>query len=79
MRMTVHTPTPKAKKAVNLSVDAGLLQQARANGLNLSALFERALAEHAAKLWLAENREAIEAYNASVRANGVWSDGWRRW
>lgn len=79
MRMPIRTSPSRAKKAVNLSVDAELLREARANGLNLSSLLERALAGEAARRWLAENREAIEAYNAEVREHGVWSDGLRRW
>jgi antitoxin CcdA len=75
MRMASRT----RKKAVNLSVDASLLEAARAQGINLSAVLEQVLAQEAAQRWLTENREAIEAYNEEVRANGVWSDGWRRW
>jgi antitoxin CcdA len=75
MRMASRT----RKKAVNLSVDASLLEAARAQGINLSAVLEQALAQEAAQRWLTENREAIEAYNEEVRTNGVWSDGWRRW
>lgn len=71
--------TKRVKQAVNLTVDAALLEQARGQGINLSAALERALTEEAARRWLAENRDAIEAYNAEVAANGVWSDGWRRW
>ncbi len=67
------------KRAVNLSIDASLLETARSQGINLSAVLEKALAKEAAQRWLDENRTAIEAYNEDVRANGVWSDGWRRW
>lgn len=68
-----------SKKALNLSVDAELLEAARREGLNLSAVMERALAAETARRWLETNRDAIEAYNAEVRAKGVWSDEWRRW
>ena len=68
-----------SKKALNLSVDAELLEAARREGLNLSAVMERALAAETARHWLETNRDAIEAYNADVRAKGVWSDEWRRW
>lgn len=77
--MTAHMPPGRSKKAVNLSVDAGLLDEAKSNGLNLSALLDKALAEKAARRWLAENRGCIEAFNEEIRAHGVWSDGWRRW
>ena len=79
MRMNIRTVRKGKKKAVNVSLDAELLASAREQGMNLSAILERALAEERTRLWLEENREAIEAYNEDVRANGVWSDGWRRW
>lgn len=67
------------KRATNVSVNQGLLEAARALEINLSATLERALgAEVRARkreLWLAENRDAIEAYNEHVREHGVWSDG----
>jgi antitoxin CcdA len=70
-----------AKRAANLSVNAELLEQAKALDINLSATLEKALeAEVRARKreqWLAENREAIEAYNEHVREHGVWSDGLR--
>ena len=71
--------TGSKKRALNLSIDASLLETARSQGINLSAVLEQALAKESAQRWLDENRTAIEAYNEEVRANGVWSDGWRRW
>jgi antitoxin CcdA len=68
-----------SKKAVNLSIDAELLETARREKVNLSALLERSLRAETARLWLEENRDAIGAYNEEVEANGVWSDGVRRW
>lgn len=79
MRMNVNTKANKRKKAVNLSIDEDLLAAARAQGLNLSAILERALSKEQARLWLAENSAAIEAYNEDIRQNGVWSDGMRDW
>lgn len=70
-----------AKRAANLSINAGLLDEAKALEINLSATFERALEEEVRarqrQLWLAENREAIAAYNEFVARNGVFSDGLR--
>jgi antitoxin CcdA len=77
--MTSRRQVRRTKRAVNLSVDATLLDAARRSGLNLSAVMERALAEETARRWLESNRQAIEAFNADVRGHGVWSDGWRRW
>lgn len=81
MRMT-GAASPVRKTATNLSLRADLVQRARDLKLNLSAVLEVALeravqdAERAA--WLAENADAIEAYNARVEKRGVFSDAWRR-
>lgn len=69
------------KKPVNLTIDAGLAAEAKAAGLNLSAMLEAALIgslqERRLALWRDENRDAIAAYNAFVEANGLISDDWR--
>lgn len=69
------------KRATNLSVNADLLEQARAADVNLSAALERALVESLRSLqcerWLAENRAAMDAYNQHVEAHGVYGDGVR--
>jgi len=73
--------TVYAKRAANLTVNANLLDQARALDINLSATLERALeAEVRARKrerWLVENREAIEGYNAWVTDHGVFSPMFR--
>lgn len=69
------------KRAANVSVNQGLLEDAKALDINLSATLERALeAEVRARKrerWLEENREAIDAYNERIERDGVWSDGLR--
>ncbi|MBL0040528.1 MAG: type II toxin-antitoxin system CcdA family antitoxin [Xanthomonadales bacterium] len=69
------------KKPTNLSLQADLLAEAKALDLNLSAELNKALAEivkrKRAERWLAENREAIEAYNRHIERDGLWSDGLR--
>jgi antitoxin CcdA len=69
---------PANKKAVNVSVDAALLQEARAQAINLSATLERALEDalrqHRRDLWLAENRDGIAAYNEMVDSHGAFAD-----
>ncbi|HVK85868.1 MAG TPA: type II toxin-antitoxin system CcdA family antitoxin [Kofleriaceae bacterium] len=76
------TPRTKRKQAINLSLRPELVERARALGLNLSqvvdAALERALREHERAAWLAENKEAIEAYNEHVAKHGLFSDRWRR-
>ncbi len=70
------------KKATNVSINEGLLRDARALDINLSATLEKALVEEVrvAKWaqWKIDNREAIEAYNEHVREHGVFSDGLRK-
>jgi antitoxin CcdA len=67
-----------SKKAVNLSVDAALLREARERDINLSATLERALAEvlraERRATWLTENRKGIAAYNDQVVAQGAFAD-----
>ena len=69
------TPIRK-KKAVNLSVDADLVAEAKAAGTNLSALLEKALREELRERrrdeWLERNRAAIDASNAELERNGPW-------
>jgi antitoxin CcdA len=73
---------PRRKRAVNLSVDAGLLAAARAEGINLSEALEATLAERVrtqrAEAWLRENREAIAEYNERIERDGVFGDKLRR-
>ncbi len=70
------------KKPANLSINAELLQQARELNINLSQTLEQHLAEIVRQArreqWLAENREALDAYNRRVEVRGVYSDGLRR-
>nr|WP_232116589.1 type II toxin-antitoxin system CcdA family antitoxin [Luteimonas sp. XNQY3] len=66
------------KRATNVSVNQGLLEEARALEINLSATLEKALeAEVRARKrqrWLEENRGAIEAYNRRIERDGMLSD-----
>lgn len=70
------------KVATNLSVRADIVKEARALGLNLSEVFETAVRDAVRRkrqeAWLAENRDAIESYNAAVARDGMFSDGWRK-
>jgi len=66
------------KRAVNLFVDAELLDEARRMRINISDTLERRLrtlvrAEQE-KRWLKDNREAIAAYNRRVADHGLLSD-----
>ena len=69
-------------RAANVSIRGDLLEAARSAKLNLSATLEQALIRELKLIrrrqWRLENREAITAYNDYVDANGVFSDGIRR-
>ena len=71
------------KRAVNLSVDAHLLDAAKAAGTNLSLLMERALREELQQsswaAWRDQNKAAIEASNRELAENGLWADDYRVW
>lgn len=81
--MRMASAPPRSRKApTNLSIRADLVTRAKKLGLNLSELLEtaleQALRDHERQAWLAENEEAISAYNARVGERGVFSDDWRR-
>jgi len=63
------------RKSTNLSLDAALVDNARALGVNLSRAAEEGIS-HALKVererrWKEENRAAIDAANAFVEARGL--------
>ncbi len=66
------------KRALNVSVNADLAAKAKALGVNLSEALESRLTELVAaaerQKWLAENAEAIEAYNERVAEGAILSD-----
>ena len=69
---------PTKKRAVNLFVDAELLDEARRLRINISETLEFRLrtivrAEQERR-WLDANKVAIEAYNLRVARDGLLSD-----
>ncbi len=64
-----------ARKPTNVSLDRGLVEEARALGINLSQACEKGIADQLARVraerWRAENRQAIAAYNDYVEAHGL--------
>jgi len=66
------------KRATNVSVNQGLLEEAKALEINLSATLEKALeAEVRARKraqWREDNREAMAAYNARIARDGLAGD-----
>jgi antitoxin CcdA len=77
MRMDDYDPRAP-KKAANLSVNGDLLARAREYNINLSSTLEGALAaalrQKKRERWLAENKDAIGAYNEHVEKHGSFGD-----
>lgn len=69
------------KKSCNLSINAELLSQAKALGINLSqtleAQLEKLVREARAKQWAEENKDAIESQNRWIEKHGLLSDHYR--
>ena len=63
------------KKATNLSINSDLLRQAKELNINLSQTLEQSLSEVVReakqKRWLAENKDAIAAYNEGIERDGL--------
>ncbi|UZK65536.1 type II toxin-antitoxin system CcdA family antitoxin [Sphingomonas sp. M1-B02] len=71
-----HDPLSSGKrKAVNISLDTGIVAFAREAGLNLSQVCEAAIREATRKemtrRWQEENRERIDAWNAWIDEHGL--------
>lgn len=70
-----------SKVRVSLTIDEALIAEAKAVGLNLSAVAEEAIrfrtrAEEM-RLWAERNREALAAWDKRIEEDGLWSDGLR--
>lgn len=71
------------RKAVNLSLDTGIVAAAREAGINLSQISEAALraatkAEQDRR-WKEDNREAMEGWNRWLETNGLPFASLRVW
>lgn len=77
------TPAKPERRAVNLSVNGKLIDEARRLKLNLSRVLEEALEaklrEQRALQWQEENREAIAFHNERIARDGLWHRGRTRW
>jgi antitoxin CcdA len=74
--MNIQSRAPR--KATNLSLDADLLEQARALGINISRACERGLAEALAERWREDNAEALTSSNDYVERHGLPLADFRR-
>lgn len=63
------------KRPTNVTLDAALVEDARALGVNVSQACESGLRQQLKvareRQWRDENRDAIAAYNADIEAHGV--------
>ena len=77
------TVKPGAKRAVNVSIDAGVLDMAKSMNINLSQTLEDALRKRTKderdRRFQDEHREAIEAHNRFIEKHGIWSKKYRSW
>jgi antitoxin CcdA len=71
------------KRAANVSIDAEILAEAKALGINLSHTLEEGLRkrvrEEKCRRFSDEHREAIEAHNKFIDEHGIWSEKLRTW
>ena len=63
------------RRATSMTLDAALLDEARALGVNLSRAAEEGIAARTkaarAEAWQRENAEAIQNYNEYIEKNGL--------
>jgi len=83
MARPAFTFSPDApRKAVNVAINAEILEAAKGLGINLSQTLEARIVEilraRAREEWIKDNETAIAAYNRRVARKGVFSDGVRR-
>ncbi|MGP9434487.1 type II toxin-antitoxin system CcdA family antitoxin [Ewingella sp. AOP8-B2-18] len=75
--MPVNSST--AKRRTNVTLNAELLEQAKALGINLSATFDKALKEavreQQRKQFMEDNQQAIDSCNAFTEEAGLFSQG----
>ena len=68
-------PASSLRRATNVTLPEFLLREARDMGINLSQACERglvaAVTEQRRQRWLAENQEAITAWNDHVAEHGL--------
>ena len=69
------------KRAINLSLNAKVLDMAREMGLNISQTVDALLTEEVLRQywqrWQKDNAEAIAHYNARIEREGLFSDRYR--
>ena len=78
---TTAQPRHPAKRAVNLSLSADVLDAAKLLKINLSQVCDSHLRDvvrrEQARRWREEHAEFIAAYNATIESEGMPLDAWR--
>ena len=73
----------RPRKATNLSLNADLVTEAQALGLNLSRVLDAALYEavkaERGRRWVQDNRAAFEAANRAIDKYGIFNAEDREW
>lgn len=73
--MKIDPISSGSRKAVNISLDTGIVEAARNAGLNLSKVCEQALREATRKAmaeqWREHNRAGMEAWGDWIDRNGL--------
>lgn len=73
--MRIDKVSSGTRKAVNVTLDTGVVEAAREAGLNLSQVCESALRTASKKVleerWRKENRAAMEAWDGWIEQNGL--------
>ncbi len=76
-------PKRTRKRAANVTVDAEILAEAKAMGINLSQTLEdelrKQVKQEKIRRWSEENKEAIESHNRFIEKHGIWSEKYRSW
>ena len=75
MRMNAVVKLKHRTKPTNVSLDAALVEEAKALGVNISLAssrgLEQAVKQARSERWLEENMGALQSYNAYVEVNGL--------
>lgn len=70
------------KAKLNLSVEKSIVEEARAHGINISSVAEDAIAKANKRArneaWVAENRDALDAYARQIEEEGPALKKYRR-
>lgn len=72
---------PRGKRATNLTLSADVLEAAKAMDINISQLCDAYLRDvvwrEQERRWREEHAEFVNAYNATIEAEGLPLDEWR--